>query len=190
MEVDAETEKRPKLESAEEHVAGHKRILRTSILGHLQRAKDALAKEREKESVSVFSGSTMRAQTIKHMEKEQLVASKLADQERTKLEQLSHELRAQMAASEEQLRAVESELNVKCNELMVSVHVSTAKRAQKTSLTQHYEHMANFIATQAQPTIFWAPRNFNPELESLRGRTQQFISEKVAAIASTEYFKA
>ncbi|GBE62245.1 nuclear factor NF2, putative [Babesia ovata] len=189
MEVDEETEKRPKLESTEEHVAGHKRILRTSILAHLQRAKDALFKEREKESVSLLHVSSISAQTIKHIEKEQHVASKLAEQERTKLEELSHELREQLGASEEQLRGVEAELSVKNNELMVGVNMSTPKCAQKASLTQHYGHMSNFIATKTQPSIFWVPRNFNPELESLRGCTQQFVAEKVASIASTDYFK-
>ncbi|ORM40524.1 uncharacterized protein BXIN_1959 [Babesia sp. Xinjiang] len=177
MEVDVEEpEKRPKLGSAVEHVEAQRRLVRSSLLGYLQRAKDALTKEQEKENV------------IKHQEKEQLIASKLADQEREKLEKISAELRNKLLAEEERLRVVESNLSEKHNELVVVVWCHLDNNImQKSSLTRHYEYMSNFIATKTQPTIFWLPRNFNTELESLRECTRQFIAQKVAAIASTDY---
>ncbi|GFE53851.1 nuclear factor NF2, putative [Babesia ovis] len=163
-DVTEEPEKRPKLTPGVEQVEAQRRIMRSSLLGHLQRARDALSKEQEMEN------------TMKQREKEQMIASKLAEQEREKLENISAELRTNLASNEERLRAVETELAEKNNTLM------------KSALKRHYDYMSNFIATKTQPTIFWVPRNFNSELESLRECTRQFIEQKVAAIASTNYY--
>lgn len=122
------------------------------------------------------------------MEKEQIVASKLEKMEQERLKTISDEFRSQLNSSEERLRTVESTLTQKNNAIMVSSVQLKIIWAQKIQLTRHYEYMGNFIATKTQPTIFWVPRNFNADLETLRDATKHFINQKVAAIASTDYF--
>ncbi|KAK1939683.1 hypothetical protein X943_002298 [Babesia divergens] len=188
METAVVLEKRPKPETPAENLDNQKRILRTGLLGHLQRARDALVKEREKESVCYAVAIVMFLQTIKHMEKEQIVASKLEKMEQERLKTISDEFRSQLNSSEERLRTVESTLTEKNNAIMVSSVQLKIIWIQKIQLTRHYEYMGNFIATKTQPTIFWVPRNFNADLETLRGATKHFITQKVAAIASSDYF--
>lgn len=164
-ELPEEKEKRPKREVAPEHIDGQKRILRAGLLGHLQRARDSLAKEREKESVQ------------KQHEKDRVIETKLEQQQQATIKALDEELKEKLASQKERMQTLNTKLTEKNNEYV------------KLQLTRHYENMGNFIATKTQPTIFWVPRNFNPELEALRDITKQFITQKVAAITATDYFE-
>ncbi|KAK1441827.1 hypothetical protein BgAZ_501590 [Babesia gibsoni] len=164
VEPEVEPEKRPKLGVPVDNVEGHRRILRAGLLGHLQRARDSLVKERERES------------TQKQIEKERVVESRLEKQEQEKIKTLSEELQAELASKKQSMELLETKLTQKNNEYV------------KMQLTRHYQCMGNFIATKTQPTVFWVPRNFNPDLEALRDSTKQFIEQKLAAIAATDYF--
>ncbi|KAK2198155.1 Pinin-SDK-MemA protein [Babesia duncani] len=163
IDVNFEPEKRPKMENDVPTVDRNKRMLKVGILGHLVRARDALKKEQDQQN------------TIKHMEKDKMISLKLEEREKEQISLIQKDAKEQLAKEQESLKKIDESLLEKQTQLM------------KHKLKSHYTHMQNFIATKTQPTIFWAPRNYNPQLESLRNTTQEFIAQKLKAIEATNY---
>ncbi|EKX74385.1 conserved hypothetical protein [Theileria equi strain WA] len=159
-----EVEKRPKVEEDNATVDRHKRMMKIGLWGHLQKAKDALAKEKNDQNV------------IKHIEKGKMIETKLEERQKEQLNNLTKDIEEKIKQHEEKLVQIESSLSEKQTLLM------------RLKLKQHYETMGNFIATTTQPTIFWVPRKFNENLESLRNSTREFINKKLEIIANTDYY--
>ncbi|UKJ88510.1 hypothetical protein MACJ_000954 [Theileria orientalis] len=160
---DYEPEKRPRVEEDTETVHRHKRLMKVGLFGYLQKAKDALVKEKDDESA------------VKHLEKEKLIDNKLEERQKKQFSILAKDIEEQYNTSKQKLEALELNLSEKRTQLM------------RIKLKDHYENMKNFIATSTQPTIFWVPRRFNDHLESLRASTRSFVSKKIEIIDSTDY---
>ncbi|EDO08368.1 pinin/SDK/memA/ protein conserved region family protein [Babesia bovis T2Bo] len=134
------------------------RFLRATLLGHLQKAQRDLASERD------------NPETQRRMAALEHVDAKVANQERQRMEAVMEEMNQKLTDTKNLLSTVEEELSQKQSQLMGSV------------LTNHYSHMAKFIATKTQPTLWWMPGKESEALEPLRRSTSQFVGHKLEDI--------
>ncbi|CDJ62882.1 pinin/SDK/memA/ domain-containing protein, putative [Eimeria necatrix] len=154
--------KRPKVELDPSSEKRNKRIF-GFLSSHLNKAKQQLAKERDTDFAQ------------RHKLQEERVNSKLELARKHIAEIARIQWQEQRKEDESQLAKVSSELIQKENDLM------------RLHLVQHYSNMEHFVGTEAQPTLFWRPAEWDSHTRRLQQQTKVWIETKIKHIQEADY---
>lgn len=154
--------KRPKVEADPSSAKRNKRIF-GFLSSHLNKAKQQLAKERDTDFAQ------------RHKLQEERVNSKLELARKHIAEIARIQWQEQRKEDESQLAKVSNELIQKENDLM------------RYHLVQHYTNMEHFVGTEAQPTLFWRPAEWDNHTRRLQQQTKVWIETKIKHIQEADY---
>lgn len=154
--------KRPKVEADPSSAKRNKRIF-GFLSSHLNKAKQQLAKERDTDFAQ------------RHKLQEERVNSKLELARKHIAEIARIQWQEQRKEAESQLAKVSSALIQKENDLM------------RYHLVQHYTNMEHFVGTEAQPTLFWRPAEWDSHTRRLQQQTKVWIETKIKHIQEADY---
>ncbi|OEH78098.1 uncharacterized protein LOC34621724 [Cyclospora cayetanensis] len=154
--------KRPKVEADPTSATRNKRIF-GFLSSHLNKAKQQLAKERDTDFAQ------------RHKMQEERVNSKLELARRHLAEIALIQWQEQRKEDETELLKVSNELIQKENDLM------------RYHLVQHYVNMEHFVGTEAQPTLFWRPAEWDTHTRRLQQQTKVWIKTKIKHIQEADY---
>ncbi|KAL8429176.1 hypothetical protein Efla_006312 [Eimeria flavescens] len=154
--------KRPKIEVDPNSANRNKRIF-GFLSSHLNKAKQQLTKEQDTDFAQ------------RHRLQEERVNSKLEHARKHIAELARIQWEEQRKEDKSQLAKVLNELIQKENDLM------------KYHLVQHYTNMENFVGTEAQPTLFWRPAEWDEHTRRLQQQTKVWIETKIKHIQEADY---
>ncbi|CDJ47266.1 pinin/SDK/memA/ domain-containing protein, putative [Eimeria brunetti] len=154
--------KRPKVELDPSSEKRSKRLF-GFLSSHLNKAKQQLAKEKETDFAQ------------RHRMQEERVNSKLEMARKHIAEIARIQWEEERQKDEDKLAKVSKELIQKENDLM------------RLHLVQHYANMGHFVGTEAQPTLFWRPAEWDSHTRRLQQQTKVWIETKVKHIQEANY---
>ncbi|KAL8270003.1 hypothetical protein Esti_006068 [Eimeria stiedai] len=154
--------KRPKIELDANSAKRNKRMF-GFLSSHLNKAKQQLTKEQDTDFAQ------------RHKLQEERVNSKLELARKHIAEIARIQWQEQRKEDESQLAKVSQELIEKENDLM------------RFHLVQHYTNMEHFVGTEAQPTLFWRPAEWDAHTRRLQQQTRVWIQTKIKHIQEADF---